>query len=93
MKKLIIGLASILIASPVYAHPRVPKNNHLYYYPEKDVMVRKDWKRCKKIKYITRYDEWGWYTERKILPLKECKLNRRLNKHLNDLKIKVIIKD
>lgn len=88
MNKLIIGLVSLLIASPVSAHPK-NYNTSVYYYPEKDVMVRKDWKRCKKIKYVTKYDQWGWYTERKVLPLKSC------IKYTNNskTKIKVIIKD
>jgi len=88
MNKLIIGLTSLLIASPVFAHPR-NYNSSVYYHPEKDVMVRKDWRRCKKIKYVTKYDNWGWYTERKVLPLKSC------FKHTDNskTKIKVIIRD
>ena len=51
------------------AHPRNPKFRYTYSYPEKDVMIRKDWERCKKIKYVTKYDKWGWYTERSVLHL------------------------
>ena len=72
MNKIFIGLASLLIASPAVAHPRNPRTTWTYSYPEKDVMVRRDWKRCKKIKYVTNYDKYGWYTERKVLPLKSC---------------------
>ena len=52
-------------------------------------MVRRDWKRCKKIKYVTKYDKYGWFTERKVLPLKSCWKNHTHS----DVKLKVIIKD
>ena len=73
MKKLFLIVAgSILFAAPAMSHPRQPRMTWTYSYPEKDVMVRRDYKKCKKIKYITRYDKYGWYTERKVLPLKSC---------------------
>jgi len=87
MKYFLIALTTILVSSPVNSHPRHLKNKHSYLFPEKDVMVRKDWTRCKKIKYTTKYDKWGWYTERKVLPLKYCWKNNN-----PDTKIKVIIK-
>ena len=62
MNKIFIGLASLLIASPAVAHPRNPRTTWTYSYPEKDVMVRRDWKRCKKIKYVTKYDNCLLYT-------------------------------
>ena len=58
MNKIFIGLATLLIASPVAAHPRNPRTTWTYSYPEKDVMVRRDWKRCKKIRYVTKYDKY-----------------------------------
>tara|TARA_B100001059_G_scaffold46021_1_gene38833 strand:- start:2943 stop:3218 length:276 start_codon:yes stop_codon:yes gene_type:complete len=91
MNKFFIALAAILIASPVVAHPRKPRTNWSYSYPEKGVMVRRDWKRCKKIKYVTKYDKWGWYTERKVLPLKSCWAHQHHHGD-NNTKIKVIIK-
>lgn len=73
MKKLFLIVAgSILFAAPAMSHPRQPRMTWTYSYPEKDVMVRRDYKKCKKIKYITKYDKYGWYTERKVLPLKSC---------------------
>ena len=73
MKKLFLIVAgSILFAAPSMSHPRQPRMTWTYSYPEKDVMVRRDYKKCKKIKYITKYDKYGWYTERKVLPLKSC---------------------
>ena len=72
MKPLLLAIASLLITAPVMAHPRYPKTGWVYSYPEKDVMVRRDWKRCKKIKYTTKYDKFGWYTERKVTPLRSC---------------------
>lgn len=73
MKKLFLIVAgSILFATPVMSHPRQPRTTWTYSYPEKDVMVRRDYKKCKKIKYVTKYDKYGWYTERKVLPLKSC---------------------
>jgi len=89
MKKFIIGLTALLISSPVYAHPRNLDLGGIYHYPKKDVMVKNDWKRCKKIKYVTRYDKWGWYTERKISDLTPC-FKFKNNKKT---RIKVIIKD
>ena len=86
MKPLLLGIASLLIASPAMAHPRVPRTSWVYSYPEKDVMVRRDWKRCKKIKYVTKYDKYGWYTERKVSTLKSC------SKHKHEPQIQVIIK-
>ena len=85
MNKIFIGLAALFISSPVLAHPRTPRTSWTYSYPEKDVMVRRDWKRCKKIKYVTKYDKYGWYTERKVLPLRYC--------HTHNARVKVIIKD
>ena len=90
MNKIFVGLAALLITSPAIAHPREPRNRWTYSYPEKGVMVRKDRNRCKKIKYITKYDKWGWYTERKVLPLKSC---YRQNKNTSDVQLKIIIKD
>ena len=89
MNKIFIGLASLLIASPVAAHPRNPKTTWTYSYPEKDVMVRRDWKRCKKIKYVTKYDKYGWFTERQVTPLRSCWKNHAHG----DVKMKVIIKN
>lgn len=88
MNKIFIGLATLLIASPVAAHPRNPRTTWTYSYPEKDVMVRRDWKRCKKIKYVTKYDKYGWFTERQVTPLKSCHIHAH-----SDVKLKVIIKD
>jgi hypothetical protein len=89
MNKIFIGLATLLIASPAVAHPRTPRTTWTYSYPEKDVMVRRDWKRCKKIKYVTKYDNYGWFTERKVTPLRSCWKNHAHS----DVKLKVIIKD
>ena len=88
MKPLLLGMASLLIAAPAMAHPRHPSTNWTYSYPEKDVMVRRDWKRCKKIKYTTKYDKYGWYTERKVTPLKSCWKHT----HNREPLIKLIIK-
>ena len=90
MNKIFIGLASLLIASPAVAHPtRNPRTTWTYSYPEKDVMVRRDWKRCKKIKYVTKYDKYGWFTERHVTPLRSCWKNHAHG----DVKMKVIIKN
>lgn len=88
MKPLLLGIASLLIAAPAMAHPRNPRTNWTYSYPEKDVMVRRDWKRCKKIKYTTKYDKYGWYTERSVTPLRSCWKHT----HHHEPQIKVIIK-
>ncbi len=91
MNKIFIGLAALLISSPVLAHPRTPRTSWIYSYPEKDVMVRRDWKRCKKIKYTTKYDKFGWYTERQVTPLKSCWKTRTHKHNHNNVKLKVII--
>lgn len=90
MKALFLSAAALLISAPAMAHPRTPRTNWVYSYPEKDVMVRRDWDRCKKIKYTTKYDKYGWYTERKVLPLKSCW--KHTHKH-HEPQIKVIIKN
>tara|TARA_Y100000287_G_scaffold45664_1_gene35573 strand:- start:779 stop:1093 length:315 start_codon:yes stop_codon:yes gene_type:complete len=72
MNKIFIGLAALLITTPAMSHPRIPKTSWKYSYPEKDVMVRRDWESCKKIKYVTKYDRYGWYTERQVTPLRSC---------------------
>ena len=72
MKPLLLAIASLLITAPAMAHPRVSRTGWVYSYPEKNVMVRRDWKLCKKIKYTTKYDKYGWYTERKVTPLRSC---------------------
>tara|TARA_B100001063_G_C16691004_1_gene517047 strand:- start:254 stop:532 length:279 start_codon:yes stop_codon:yes gene_type:complete len=92
MNKLFVGLATILIASPAIAHPRQPRNSWIYSYPERDVMVRRIPQQCKKIKYVTKYDQWGWYTERKVLPLKSCWSHKQHHHGHNKTKIKFIIK-
>ena len=89
MKSLALAIASLLIAAPAMAHPRSPRTNWTYSYPEKDVMVRRDWRRCEKIKYITKYDKHGWYTERKVTPLRSC---WKHSHHHRKPQIKVIIK-
>jgi hypothetical protein len=73
---LLMGAAHGLTV-PVQAHPRSHMYSSEYSYPQPNVMVRKNWKECKKIRYETKYDRWGWYTERKVLPLKECYGPRR----------------
>lgn len=88
MKSLLLAMASLLITAPVMAHPRTSKTGWIYSYPEKDVMVRRDWKRCKKIKYTTKYDKYGWYTERKVTPLRSCWKHT----HRYQPKVKIIIK-
>ena len=88
MKSLLLAMASLLITAPVMAHPKHPKTGWIYSYPEKDVMVRRDWKRCKKIKYTTKYDKYGWYTERKVTPLRSCWKHT----HHHKPKVKIIIK-
>ena len=88
MKSLALAIASLLIAALAMAHPRSPRTNWTYSYPEKDVMVRRDWKRCKKIKYTTKYDKYGWYTERSVTPLRSCWKHT----HHHEPQIKVIIK-
>ena len=76
IKPIILGVSALLISSPVMSHPRHPRTSWEYSYPEKDVMVRRDYKRCRKIKYVTKYDKYGWYTERKVLPMRSCWKNR-----------------
>lgn len=93
IKSILLGMTTFLVATPAMAHPRHPKFHHVYSYPEKDVMIRKDWKRCKKIKYVTKYDKWGWYTERKVLPLKSCWSGKGHNHGNPEVKIKMIFKD
>ena len=91
IKPFLLGISALLIAAPAMSHPRNPRTSWTYSYPEKDVMVRRDWKRCKKIKYVTKYDKWGWYTERKVLPLKSGWGKPHHHEH-TETKIKVIIK-
>ena len=94
MKPLLLAVAAILIATPAIAHPRSVKGK--YYYPEPDVMVRHDKKRCKKIVYTTKYDEWGWFTRRTIQPLRSCwKYRNNHNHHHHNTvnpQVKIIIK-
>lgn len=93
IKPFLLGMSALLIAAPAMSHPRNPRTSWTYSYPEKDVMVRRDWKRCKKIKYVTKYDKWGWYTERKVLPLKSCwKYHGKHHHGHAETQIKVIIK-
>ena len=93
MKSFLIAAAALLVSTPAIAHPsRFISKGHTYTYPSDNVMVRSDWKRCRKIKYITKYDEWGWYTERKILPISSCTRIRRNHSHVNPAKVKIIFK-
>jgi len=95
MKSLLFAAAAILVATPAIAHPgKSPRGNHKYYYPEPNVMVRHDRKRCKKIVYTTKYDEWGWFTRRTIQPLRSCwKYNTHRNHHHHvNPQVKIIIK-
>ena len=92
MKSFLIAAAALLVSTPAIAHPRFISNRHIYTYPSDNVMVRSDWKRCRKIKYITKYDEWGWYTERKILPISSCTRIRRNHAHVEPAKVKIIFR-
>ena len=93
MKSFLIAAAALLVSTPAIAHPsRFISKGHTYTYPSDNVMVRSDWKRCRKIKYITKYDEWGWYTERKILPIASCTRIRRNHSHVEPAKVKIIFK-
>ena len=91
MKSLLIAAAALLVSTPAIAHPRFIKKGHIYTYPSNDVMVRKDWKRCKKIRYITKYDTWGWYTQREVVPLKGC-IRPHRHTHVEPAKVKIIFK-
>ena len=95
MKSFLFAVSAILVATPAIAHPRFLKGNNRYYYPEPNVMVRNDRKRCKKIVYTTKYDEWGWFTTRTIKPLKNCrnyKKNYNYNHHTITPQVNIIIK-
>ena len=93
MKSFLIAAAALLVSTPAIAHPsRFISKGHTYTYPSDNVMVRSDWKRCRKIKYITKYDEWGWYTERKILPIASCTRIHRNHSHVEPAKVKIIFK-
>ncbi|MBQ23290.1 MAG: hypothetical protein CMD32_07810 [Flavobacteriales bacterium] len=96
MKSLLFAAAAILIATPAIAHPRSPRGNYKYHYPESNVMVRNDRQRCKKIIYTTKYDQWGWFTRRTIQPLRSCwkhNNNRRHHHHPTvNPQLKIIIK-
>ena len=95
MKSLLFAAAAILVATPAIAHPKAPRGNHKYYYPEPNVMVRHDRQRCKKIVYTTKYDEWGWFTRRTIQPLRSCwKYNTHRHHHHHHVnpQVKIIIK-
>ena len=93
MKSFLIAAAALLVSTPAIAHPsRFISKGHTYTYPSDNVMVRSDWKRCRKIKYITKYDEWGWYTERKILPISSCTRIRRNHAHVEPAKVKIIFR-
>ena len=92
MKSFLIAAAALLVSTPAIAHPRFISKGHTYTYPSDNVMVRSDWRRCRKIKYITKYDEWGWYTERKILPIASCTRIRRNHSHVEPAKVKIIFR-
>ena len=92
MKSFLIAAAALLVSTPAIAHPRFTARGHTYTYPSDNVMVRRDWKRCRKIKYITKYDEWGWYTERKILPIASCTRIHRNHSHVEPAKVKIIFR-
>ena len=92
MKSFLIAAAALLVSTPAIAHPRFTTRGHAYTYPSDNVMVRSDWRRCRKIKYITKYDEWGWYTERKILPIASCTRIRRNHAHVEPAKVKIIFR-
>ena len=91
MKSLLLGMASLLIASPAMAHPKHHRTSWEYSYPRENVMVRRDYKNCKKITYTTKYDKYGWYTERDVSRLKSCSKHKHHHHH-HQPKVKVIIK-